>query len=274
MKKLLIALSLSIITISTINAQIRPQWLKSVPVPSNSTYSFIPITTESRNITEGRSDCLQMLATDRGLLNSVTVTQRTERTDTDDQMYKNGKLQEQFESKTLSVTTFDGKPIQLQAKIVDEFLDTKKGQFSTLYAVALTDNPRFDDIRVTTKYGFGAVALSIIPGVGQLYKGSTGKGLVFMGGVAATAAGGCVFLSQYNSYYSSYKSEISRDAKKADQYLNLAQNAQIGCYVCFGACAALYIYNLIDAAVAPGGTRVVPIVTANGGAGIAYTKTF
>lgn len=255
---------MTIICISTIGAQNRPQWLKSVPVSSNSTYTFIPITTESGNITIGRNNCLQILATDRGLLNIMTVTQRTEKTDTDNQAYNGRKMQEQFESKTLSVTTFDGKPIKIQAKIVDEFLDRRKGEFSTLYAVALTNSPIFDDIRVTSQYGArGLWRSAIVPGWGQMYKGSYAKGGIIMGGTIALAAGIIVCESFRKDFVT--KASQTHSTEAARQYQANVNNAFLARNVCIYGIAALYIYNLVDAIVAPGGRRIIVSPVSYGG---------
>lgn len=255
---------MTVICISTIGAQNRPQWLKSVPISSNSSYTFIPITTESGNITIGRNNCLQMLATDRGLLNTMTVTQRTEKTDIDNQTYRDRKLQEQFESKTLSVTTFDGKPIQLQAKIVDEFLDRKKGEFSTLYAVALNDNPLYDDIRVTSQYGANGLWRSaIVPGWGQMHKGSFAKGGIIMGGTVALTAGIVIGESMRKDFVT--KAAQTHSTEAARQYQANANNANLARNICIGGIAALYIYNLVDAVVAPGGKRVIVTPVSYGG---------
>lgn len=197
-----------------------------------------------------------MLATDRGLLNTMTVTQRTEKTDTDNQTYNGRKMQEQFESKTLSVTTFDGKPIKIQAKIVDEFLDRRKGEFSTLYAVALTNSPIYDDIRVTSQYGArGLWRSAIVPGWGQMYKGSFAKGGIIMGGTVALAAGIIVSESLRKDFVTKASQTHSTEATK--QYQANVNNASLARNICIGGIAALYIYNLVDAIVAPGGKRII-----------------
>lgn len=50
------------------------------------------------------------------------------------------------------------------------------------------DKVRFQEVTFTKKYGIRGLAYSLIPGVGQLYKGSTAKGLSILGGEAALAA--------------------------------------------------------------------------------------
>jgi len=47
------------------------------------------------------------------------------------------------------------------------------------------------------------------------------------------------------------------DANAKKSYINSASNLATGRNVCIGAAAALYVYGLIDAIVAPGARRVV-----------------
>lgn len=259
--------------------RLKPTWIKNQPKPSNGTFTYVLQHDWAATVDEARKKCLNDLIIGSGMESGMVVVTDINTTLESAMVWENDKLVEKDADSFVTSSTMKGKEHTLAVKNVAEYWEHDKytGQIHlySLYEKSIKGvDPVFDEVRLTNKYGGGAVARSIIPGWGQIYKGSTGKGIAFMCGVAATAAGGCVFLSQYNGYYSRYQSERSRDVKIADSYLKLAQNAQVGCYVCFGACAALYIYNLIDAAVAPGASRIMPIVTANGGAGVAYTKTF
>lgn len=259
--------------------RLKPTWIKNQPKPSNGTFTYVLQHDWAATVDEARKKCLNDLIIGSGMESGMVVVTDINTTLESAMVWENDKLVEKDADSFVANSTMKGKEHQLAVKNVAEYWERDKytGQIHlySLYEKSITGvDPVFDEVRLTNKYGGGALARSIIPGWGQIYKGSTGKGIAFMCGVAATAAGGCVFLSQYNGYYSRYQSERSIDAKVADSYLKLAQNAQVGCYICFGACAALYIYNLIDAAVAPGATRIVPIVTANGGAGVSYMKNF
>lgn len=259
--------------------RLKPTWIKNQPAPSNSTLSYVLQHDWAQNVEEARKKCLNDLVIGSGMENGMVVVTDINTTLGNAMVWENNKLVEKDTDEFVANSTMKGSEHKLAVKNVAEYWERDKytGQIHlySLYQRSIGDKePVFDEVRLTNKYGGGAVARSIIPGWGQIYKGSVGKGIAFMAGVAATAAGGCVFLSQYNGYYSRYQSEKPRDVKVADEYLKMAQNAQVGCYVCFGACAALYIYNLIDAAVAPGASRIVPVVMPNGGAGVAYTKSF
>lgn len=147
------------------------------------------------------------------------------------------------------------------ARFVDEYweyVDYPDGslgyEYYALFAVSRhPSEPMFDDFAFTTNYGAGAVARSLIPGWGQIYKGSTAKGLCIMGGEALCVAG--IILSE--STRADYVRKMKEEPKFAKEYNNKANNWETGRNVCIGAAAALYIYNLIDAAASKGAKRIV-----------------
>ena len=235
---------------------IKPKWLRTTPQAMNTTYMFIPITVSANSLENGRNEALRALAVDRGLLNSVRVSSRTKTTSDESQGFVDGKLTEHIDIHTVETTTFDGKPITLQAHIVDEYLDKDDGTFSSLYQVAVTNRPIFNDVLTTTQYGVHGLWRSmIVPGWGQFYKGSKGKGAMFLGGTAALA-GGIVYCqsritNSRNLAAQTYNPEHLRIYSRRISNFSMARN------VCIGATAALYVWNLVDAIVAPGARRVV-----------------
>lgn len=252
MKRVLcIILAVGVCLIATAS---KPKWLHRLPTSGNSTYTFIPITVEAPNLASGRTACLKMLSLDRELLSSLKVHYRAEDTTIGISTTSNVSFSEQLETKTIEVTTFEGTPIQLQAGIVDEYINREKGTMTTLYCVGITENPIFDDITVTTSYGWRGI-LSIVPGCGQFYKGSYLKGGLMLGGCAVAA--GCVIFTE--SQRSDYMSKISKThrAELKRSYATKADHYAVGRNICIGAGAALYLYNIIDAFVAPGARRVV-----------------
>lgn len=158
----------------------------------------------------------------------------------------------------------EGKPqsVQMQCKEVDSYWEVPQYSYSgkryrcyVLYQVVRPQHTAEEYTRVTSKYGFGPVALSIIPGAGQMYKGSYLKGGLIMGG-AVLCAGGIVLCEATKASYKSLASS-THDAKQIKTYTNNANNWATGSYICMGALGALWLYNIIDAAVAPGARRVV-----------------
>lgn len=120
-------------------------------------------------------------------------------------------------------------------------------QLYQLYAIGRPDTePSFDEFEINNHYNGTALTMSIVPGLGQIYKGQKTKGYVIMGGEVALIASGIYF-----------ECERHRRAKKGELWHNKTANFRDLRNVAFGAAAALYIYNLIDAAVSKGPRRVV-----------------
>ena len=141
-------------------------------------------------------------------------------------------------------------------KLVDEYWewDGTKYHYWALFAVSDDDNePRFDNFTYSSSYGFTPVVMSIIPGLGQIYKGSTIKGICMFAGVAACGIGALVCESQR----SDYKNKMKEQPQFAKDYNTKANNWETGRNVCLGAAAAVWIYNIIDAAVAKGARKIV-----------------
>ena len=113
------------------------------------------------------------------------------------------------------------------------------------------DKVRFQEVTFTKKYGIRGLAYSLIPGVGQLYKGSTAKGLSILGGEAALAAAIVLCENTRASYVKKMREQLAH----AKTYNSKADNWETGRNVCIGAAVALYIYNLVDAAIANGAKR-------------------
>lgn len=158
----------------------------------------------------------------------------------------------------------EGSPteVPLRCELVDSYWELvqigagKQYRCYVLYQMKRPDsvNP-VERVRLTDRYGFGPVALSVIPGAGQMYKGTYLKGGLIMGG-AVLCAGGIVLCEATKAGYLSL-ADKEHNAGKVKTYTTKANNWATGSYVCIGALAALWIYNLIDAGVAPGARHTV-----------------
>ena len=144
---------------------------------------------------------------------------------------------------------------QFHHKVVDEYSEWSDGAWHlyTLFAVSEDEKPVFDNFSSTTSYGAAPVLMSIIPGVGQIYKGSTLKGICMLGGVAACGLG-ALFCENERS---DYKNKIKEQPQFAQTYNTKANNYETARNICIGAAAAIWLYNIIDAAVAKGARRIV-----------------
>lgn len=248
-----------------------PQWMHNTPTPNNSTYVFVPITVEASGLESGRQSCLRQLAVDRELLSTLQIQYHAEDRITENVGVTDGKTRDNLDTRTVEVITYDGRPINLQSQIVDEFYRKNRGEFTTLYRVGVVSNPNFDNIEVTSRYGASALWRSIIPGWGQFYKGANLKGGLFLGG-CVVLAGGIVFTENQRANYAKRMGQ-THETYILKSYQTKKDAFATGRNICIGALAALYVYNLIDAAVLPGGRRVVMHPKGNKNVGYSFVPT-
>ena len=221
----------------------------------NYTYKFVEIVSYGSDYDGARANSLENLAGDRLLTEGVRIYQNTVSTSEKDKIKTVGQpLQQTKHTHTTVKTVIDGEPMELSALRVDEYVERENGggiKLYTLYQVATCENPVFDNVYLTSKYGFSARAL--VPGWAQLYKGSTAKGLAILAAEAA-AIGGVIFTENERA---TYESKMRSQPNFARQYKTKVDNYETARNCCIGAAAAIYVYNLIDAIVAPGAKHVV-----------------
>lgn len=151
------------------------------------------------------------------------------------------------------IQTVYARLVDSYAKMTDYADNTSDYNFWQLYAISEPGMiPDFDKFVLKRKYGIKPLFMSIIPGLGQIYKGEPAKGYSFLGVEAAMVASivfATVKANQWNNlaherpeFYDNYQS-------KADSF----RQWRAFCYVAGG---ALYIYNLLDAALAKGARYV------------------
>ncbi len=261
----------------------KPKWVGNTPKELNDTYKFVEIISPGYTLEEARKNAKEQLSDDRQLQEGLRISRRTTDNTKVQQITKDGNFSENIEQHININTVVDGEKYSLQALRIDEYADRKDGRIElhTLYMVALTENPVFDQTKVTTSYGVAPVFMSIIPGVGQWYKGNRIKGAsIFASEVVAAA--GIIFCDNQRA---SYVKKAKEQPKFVKEYSSRADNWETGRNVCIGVAAGIWLYNIIDAAVAKGARRIVvepgrktefslrPMAT-YGGAGISLAYNF
>ena len=233
----------------------KPRWVTSaLPTPKSPGYIFISSQGTGKSLEEARQMALVNLTSklehERGLVVSSTV--RVEKTS---ERNSAPRKNSQF---TLEASE-RGKQIDLVCRVVDEYWERKHGTYFVTELFTVNDSSRpgqgsySDNIKLTTSYGAAPVFYSLIPGVGQMYKGSTTKGGIILGSAVVVGAG----IITAESLRASYIKKMKEYPQHHDFYNNKATTWKNIRNVAIGVGAGLYVYNLIDAAVAPGRRRVV-----------------
>lgn len=244
-----------------INAE-KPKWVGNPPIAGNSTYKFVEIVSSGLTISSARANALSNLAQDEQLGHAVEASVETGLLSKVNQTIKNGEMNESISDNMNIDVNLKGHKYSLQAVKVDEYVEGKKyGEvlLHTLFMVALSDNPHFDRAHVTNSYGAEPIFMSIIPGMGQWYKGCKVKGVSIFAAEAVTIAGIIVCENQRGSYIKKSK----ENPKFAKEYSDKADKWATGRNITIGVAAGLWLYNIIDAAVAKGARKVV-LKTTNG----------
>lgn len=225
----------------------KPRWLSTLPIASNNTFEYRVVTIDAGNISEARGLVPQELTHYLETSKRVQITSVSKETFNS----SNGSASEETSFNLTAVV--EDTPINIVAKIVDEYTENH-GKSNTYYFLCAVGNPKasavnFDKVQITDKYGAkGLWRSAIVPGWGQMYKGSTGKGIAILGS-EVVAVGGIV---AFESMRSSYVTKMHKQPQFAQQYAAKASNCQNVRNGFIAAAAAVYVYNLIDAIAAPG----------------------
>ncbi len=238
----------------------KPQWVsKGEEIlnaqRTNDTYYFKIIRTFGADLTQAKNARMAELANYIGKRNKIEGEAVTDMGKT----HTNGT---QEEHEIYSVTFKNQFSTEVfQSQLVDEWWEyvTQPGgrgeyQYYALFAVSERGDGKadFDHIEVSRTYGPTPIFMSIFPGAGQLYKGNTFKGWCMLGG-AVVGIGTIIFCENERA---SYATKIKEQPKHAQTYKTKADNYETARNVAIGVTGALVVWSVIDAAVAPGATRI------------------
>lgn len=235
--------------------KIKPKWLtQELPESKSGTYIFVKAHGVGSSIAEAKQiafvDMSQKLESERGLTISTNV-------EVSEVITQNSTVlaSEYRQEITLDVSE-KGRNIKITCREIDDYWVKSDGKYYIDILYTVTNNniySSYDDyIKITNRYG-AAGFLSVIPGVGQLYKGSYKKGLSILAG-EIVAAGGIILCENTRA---SYIKKMKEQPKYASEYNSRADSWETGRNICIGAAAALYVYNIIDAFVADGAKKVI-----------------
>lgn len=230
----------------------KPKWVThKLPESSNSEkhYMFISAYGDGKTLDEARHKALANLAhrleTKRGVkVNSRTVP----------------LLQRVTEADEFEMEVEDrGKKLDIMCRVIDEYWERDAHGYTIYVLYTVADKSGYgssydDRIIVTARYG-AAGLLSVVPGMGQFYKGANTKGALFLGGTAALAGGVVYCQSSIANCRSLAAATHNIEHRKI--YARRITGFTTGRNVCIGAAAALYVWNIIDAVATPGARRVV-----------------
>lgn len=236
----------------------KPKWIThKLPESKSGTYTFISAYGEGTSLDAARQKALvnltSRLEVERGIkVNSVLNSKMTERFSSvqrDNYYSETSELDMVVEEK--------GKQLNIVCRVIDEYWESSDSEYKIhiLYTVAdknIYGGSYDDEITVTAKYG-AAGLLSVIPGVGQFYKGANIKGASIVAGEAIAVAGILLCENTRASYYK----KMMEQPKYAAIYNSRMDSWETARNLCIGAAGVIYVINLIDALATKGARRVV-----------------
>ena len=258
MKKYLLLIVLFILPVSAAFAsgrfsddqRLKPAWMKKKPTAQGMYEDFVHVTVYS-----GSHDRLYTLAMG-ALYEKLPTLQKIRQTGTlHDKELTGATLDgEQYNELKIEV---NGQEIAVNCRLVDSNTDDQytKIKYDALYQVKWNDSVPYSPAVATNKYSPACALLSIVPGVGQFYKGDPLKGGLFLGGTALLGLGSAFTFMQSNVYATQIGQ--THDINVIRQLDAKRQNFAIAGGVMAGTAAVVWLWNIIDAAIAPGARHIV-----------------
>lgn len=267
----LLLLILLLGSVATVTAQDKPRWAnKGVSSlnkkRSNDTYEFVKFETFGGSIDRLRQESGDNLAEYFAKRYNLKEEDATVTLVTDGQIYQSTPNDEEGDERIqrIYLISFAGEmPFKFYAELVDEYVTFDENVDMTydytlyqLYAVSANATgtiPAYDDFSYSRKYNASAVVMSIIPGMGQFYKGQTTKGLCFLGGdiVFAATTLYCEHKRREHIQNSKDHPDVGASYRSKAKSWRTMRNLAVGC------AAVTYVWNLFDAAVSKGARQVI-----------------
>ncbi len=239
--------------------KIEPRWIKNPPRSSNSDVPFVVVPVYTDKLSSATDLSFHELS--KNLPRSWYVDTDVKTVDSTAVINRIGQEEDRTFIQTVTLTDrTKGAEIKLNCQRIAEYWKKDKdGLYNVcyLYQVAAPGkNGPFDMTTRTDRYGTNGLWRSIIvPGWGQMHKGSYGKGGLILGGTAVLA-GSIVATESIRSNYAK-KINMTHNVEEKKLFAKRTNQFSTARNICCGALGALYVYNLIDAIVAPGAERVI-----------------
>lgn len=258
-------------TAFNVSSQDKPRWAQKGVASlnkerTNDTYEFVKFETfggDLERLRKERLDTLIRYFADHYSLNEDAATVTTISGEDAFQSMPNDADGDSRVQRTYLVTFAGNRPAKFYAELVDEYVTFDENvdmsydyTLYQLYAVSSNaggNEPAFDDFTLTRTYNAKALALSIIPGLGQFYKGQDTKGYCFLGGDVVFAATAVICDMKRRDHLQNARDhqDVAPSYRSKAKSWRTMRNLAIGC------AAATYVYNLFDAALSKGARRVV-----------------
>lgn len=145
--------------------------------------------------------------------------------------------------------------LTVKSRVLDEYAEHRgDGDWMVYLLVQTAKNPTYDYESVSVSDRYPLSYKTFIPGMSQIDKGQTTKGLIIIGAEVAMVGG----IVAFEGLRSSYDSKISttHNAKQKADYIDRTDTYATLRNICIAGAAAVYVWNIVDAIVSKGPRRV------------------
>lgn len=146
--------------------------------------------------------------------------------------------------------------LTVKARVIDEYAEhIRSGQWVVYLLVQTCKHPNltYEPVRVSGSYPFSF--RSLVPGMMQLEKRQTAKGIAFMGAEVLCIGGILAFEGMRSSY--SAKIGSTHHVQQRVNYIDKANTCSTMRNVCIAGAAVVYVWSLVDALASKGPNRVI-----------------
>jgi aspartate 1-decarboxylase len=232
-------------------------WMNGAFPPKSNSFDYRVSRGEGHSLGEARRDAFHSLLIDLGNMAGVSVNSRTLTEIKRNLNYRNRDTYYNESERSTTAYRIEREGFKASFLKVSEYYEYETTAAGTIYRVwelyEVSSRRSFTPYipEYTDRYGASAAWRSaLLPGWGQMHKGSMTKGLLVIGGEVALI-GGIVATENLRAGYMQ-KINQTHNATHIRTYAAKAGNMSNIRNLCITGAAALYIYNVIDAIVAPG----------------------
>lgn len=209
---------------------------------------------EGHSLTEARNNAMNDILVEVGNLNGIKVSGSTAQEIISKESFDGNKSNYYESNTTVHRFQIDGQTFVLSMQKADEYYEYNNGKYQVwqLYEVNVKgESFKPVIVQTTDKYGFKAGWRSmLVPGWGQFYKRKVGKGVFFLTTEIAAASG--IVVCEIMRSNNVRKSKETTNIKIVKEYRKRADNWELGRNITIGALAGVYLWNVLDAALAKG----------------------
>jgi hypothetical protein len=234
----------------------RLPWVNGKFPSKKGAFEYMVSRGEGRSLKDARNDALNSLLIDLGNKSGVTVNSQTIAEIRSNLSYS-GTSDYSESSSSVSTYRIERDGFKASFSEAGEYYEYAGGNYQLwkLYEISTTGASFKAYVpEYTTHYGLSAGWRSvIIPGWGQFHKKKTGKGIFFLT-VEAAAISSAVYFETMRAD-NMRKSQETTNMTLIKEYRNRADNWSLYRNIAIGTAAGVYVWNVLDAALAKGKLR-------------------